>query len=90
MASLELEVLDEGGRLEEVSDVVVGEVACLVLELVEREFDLDTLHLFDSLGVLLVDSLFLHHLVEDVKQQLVWVGFPRLVGLELLLELASH
>lgn len=90
MASLELEVLDEGGGLEEVSDVVVGEVTCFILELVEGEFDLDTLHLFDSLCVLLVDSLLLHHLVEDVKQQLVRVGFPRLVGLELLLELASH
>lgn len=90
MASLELEVLDEGGGLEEVSDVVVGEVACLVLELIEGQFDFDPLHLLDALGVLLVDGLLLHHLVQDMEEQLVRVGLPRLVRLELLLELASH
>ena len=67
---------------------MVGEVPCLVLELIEGEFDLDPLHLLDALGVLLVDGLLLHHLVEDVQQQLVRVGLPRLVRLELLLQLA--
>ncbi len=87
MAALKLELLDECGRLEEVSDVVVGEVPRLVLELIQGDLDLDTLHLLDALGVLLIDCLVLHHLVKNVKEKLVRVGLSRLIGLKLLLEL---
>ena len=90
MTAIDLILSGEEVRFEEVGDVVIGEVACLVLELIEGYADLEALHLLDPLHVLLVDRLLLHHLSQDVQEELIGVGAARLIGLELLLKLARN